>query len=159
MFECLNVYMFECLYVYMFKCSHVCMLILRLLLFPATVFFVSLAFLAAGFFEVWPWLDIPFHILGGLAIGVSGRTLLSELVKRRLFSTRRWWLTDLFILSLVALLAVLWEVYELILGLMFGVSTQLGVTDTVTDQIFGLTGGAISIAISHLASLIRSQKK
>lgn len=134
---------FLCFRVFSAFCAF--MIFFRLLLFPAIVFFVSLGLLAAGLFDIWPWLDIPLHLLGGFSIGVSGRVLMVELEKRHILQLRRWWLRALFVLSLVALLTVLWEIYELILNLIFGVNTQLGVPDTVTDQIFGIVGGILSM--------------
>ena len=119
--------------------------IARLLGFPAAVYALNLIFLFTNSYWLWPWLDIPMHIVGGASIGVSAQVLLRESEKRRWLHIRSRVVRAFFVVAIVAFVAVVWEVYELLSDTFLGTGSQLGVPDTVADQIFGLSGGAFSL--------------
>jgi hypothetical protein len=114
----------------------------RILLFPVMVLIIYIV-LAFGFdiYTIFPWFDIPFHAAGGLSIGWAGVLLINELEKRKLVGHINKWVIVLFSLSLVALIAILWELHEFIFQLYFPPEIPMTLDDTMLDFVMGLLGG------------------
>lgn len=109
---------------------------------PALVmlFHITISFL--NIYEFYPWADIPMHFLGGLAIAISFSIILKILQRKKHLGKMRNYLFFLFIISLVALTAVLWEFVEYTLDLALNSTYFQGsLTDTIWDLFFGLIGG------------------
>lgn len=116
--------------------------------------FVFYAVAAKGFnaYILYPWLDMPTHFCGGLAItwfylaaAGHGQALAGAIPKpaRLLMS-----------LGLTAITAVLWEFLEYSSDVLLHTEMNLGVSDTLSDLFFGLLGGAVMVAIAAFSRLV-----
>jgi hypothetical protein len=88
------------------------------------------------YFEIW-WLDIPMHILGGLGVASLVYSILIYLRKP---------VTLLPIIVSVFVVAVTWEIYEYVRGVVIydRLSSYL---DTVKDLIDGTIGAYIAYLV------------
>ncbi len=88
------------------------------------------------FYEIW-WLDIPTHILGGIAITSLTISLLKyfnlEINYKRIFIS-------------ILIVAILWEIYEYLNYIFFGVEWG-GVFDTIKDIFDGIFGATLAYFI------------
>ena len=99
----------------------------------------------------YPWLDIPTHFSGGLAIAYFFRVAIvnsEELIGRTPVIVQL-----LLSLSLTALAAVGWEFLEFLSDTYLGSHLNLGVRDTLSDLFFGLLGGSCIFAIGLYSAL------
>ena len=107
--------------------------------------------LALEFFLYWRylWLDIPMHILGGAVAALMvfvPYDFVAPLPKR--------WLEPLPVLSMVLIVALLWESYEIFIGIPFGSDYAV---DTISDLGAGLLGGVFGLLVG--SSLYRLSTK
>jgi len=116
--------------------------VLSFFIFPACVFFFS-EFLGIVFnaFNVYVWLDIPMHFLGGLAIAYTTFLFLRFFKEEKMIEIKSMFVLILIIVSLVVFVAVLWEFYEFLLKYFFDINTQPSLEDTLTDLFMGFLGG------------------
>ncbi len=102
---------------------------------------------AEGFnaYILYPWLDIPTHFFGGLAItyffsvaiGCS-QVQIGPIPK----------LVQLLLpVGLMAIAAVVWEFLEFSSDVVLGTKMMHGVSDTVSDLFFDLLGSVVMVAI------------
>ncbi len=99
----------------------------------AVVHIISLKLSLYWFFL---WLDLPVHMLGGAVIALGVFTLYAlrvPLPKR--------WLCMSCVVSFVFIIALLWEVYEIRIGII--VFEEDYIIDTLTDLLMGTIGGFI----------------
>ena len=109
----------------------------------ATVHIISLEL-----FLYWRflWLDIPMHALGGAVVAL-GAFAFSELG----FPFLKRYLHLVPVLALVVVAALVWEVYELGIGIPIEDDFEI---DTITDLVMGLVGGLIGYIVgSRMQSL------
>lgn len=89
----------------------------------------------------YPWMDWPMHFLGGIVVVLAIFTVAS---------LRDWvsdhWLRFLSVMSMVATVAVAWEIYEVIIGTPRASNYAL---DTSVDLLLGLVGGAVGFYIAR----------
>ncbi|MBI3623105.1 hypothetical protein HY212_03440 [Candidatus Pacearchaeota archaeon] len=116
--------------------------ILSFFIFPALVYALAL-FLGAVFdaFNVYTWIDIPFHFLGGLSIAYTSILFLRFFREKGFIEINKRALSILFVVSLVILVAVFWEFYEFLMKTFFNLNMQPSVADTMKDLFMGLVGG------------------
>ena len=99
--------------------------------------------LSLQFFLYWHylWLDIPMHALGGAvaALAVFVPYDFGAPLPRR-------WLQPLPVLLLVLLVALSWEVYEIMLGIPFG---EDYVADTASDLGAAMLGGVTGFLVAR----------
>ncbi|MFH1712069.1 MAG: hypothetical protein ABH846_02425 [Patescibacteria group bacterium] len=111
------------------------------------------------FFELywfWPWYDMPMHFGGGLAAGALGLAIWNEGVEDVSFKGwmakhLKWWLVPLFVLGIVAIISVAWELHEYILDELFAKDfiRQPSIADTMADFTFDTIGGLVAILLFH----------
>lgn len=80
------------------------------------------------------WLDIPMHFLGGVTVALGYLTFLGFFPK---LADKHF--TLVHTLVFVLLVAALWEIFELTIGIPFEEGTY--VDDTTLDIIMGVVGG------------------
>ncbi len=98
--------------------------------------------LSLQFFLYWHylWLDIPMHALGGAVVALAifvPYDFGAPLPKR--------WLQPLSVLLMVLLVALSWEVYEIMIGIPFGEDYA---ADTVSDLAAALLGGIVGFIVA-----------
>ncbi|MES2225629.1 MAG: hypothetical protein V4480_02355 [Patescibacteria group bacterium] len=103
------------------------------LILTALLLALHLYGLSTYFYWYHRWFDIPMHILGGAAIGAF---LLA------FFAVRR---TALYFSCMLAV-AVIWEIFEYIMGISTGQSGYW--FDTIKDILDGMIGSGITFAVA-----------
>ena len=112
--------------------------------------FYILNLFADDLYTIWWWFDILTHAMGGAMIGILGIALHQWAEQRYGIIKRPWWWSAIIILGFVALIAILWEVYEYLLDIWVlmpqGLAkSQPSLRDTIGDLVTGLLGGLIAI--------------
>lgn len=101
-----------------------------------------------GFYEVWPDVDIPMHVIGGFVTAWSIQRLftvfISSISPKKLLM-KPVWLFGLFLIALTALVAIFWEVYEFWLQRFTGFVTQPSIADVIKDQVLGVIGATVYV--------------
>jgi hypothetical protein len=112
---------------------------------PLTVFIVY-ALIAKGFGVgmVFPWLDIPAHLFGGMAIAYFFAIGIANI--QVILGTVPQVIQMALSLGLTAITAVAWEFLEFAADIALGTHINLGVADTLSDLFFGLLGGVIVVS-------------
>jgi mannose/fructose/N-acetylgalactosamine-specific phosphotransferase system component IID len=110
--------------------------------------FVFYAVAAKGFsaYLLYPWLDMPTHFCGGLAITYFYTIAIAHSQAHIGRIPRLIHL--LALLGLTAITAVVWEFVEFSADVALGTKMNLGVTDTLSDLFFGLLGGVVMVAVA-----------
>ncbi len=105
---------------------------------------------AEGFdaYIAYPWLDMPTHFCGGLAVCYFYLVAIAHGESRTgpVPPIIHW----LAALGLTAITAVGWEFFEYSCDVLLGTKMNLGVSDTLSDLFFGLLGGAVMVAFAAL---------
>ncbi|MES2152209.1 MAG: hypothetical protein V4508_20720 [Pseudomonadota bacterium] len=112
---------------------------------PLTVLALfAIASLGFDAYGLYPWLDIPTHFLGGMAMGyfflaAIGQAQLAlgpidPLIQR------------LLAIGLTGMTAMSWEFLEFASDQLLGTTMNYGVQDTLSDLFFGLLGGLVVLA-------------
>jgi hypothetical protein len=121
---------------------------------PTFLFILTGSILAIGhavslkFFLYWQylWLDIPMHTLGGMVVALGIFTIYDfrpNLPMRLLL--------PIPVLLLVILVALAWEVFELMIGI--PIEANYGI-DTAIDLIVGILGGVIGYILGYSFSAL-----
>jgi hypothetical protein len=113
---------------------------------------------AKGFnaYILYPWLDMPTHFVGGIAITYF--FLISIVGVQELVGSIPRSIQLALSLGLTAIAAVVWEFLEFLSDVTFGTHMNLGVSDTLSDLFFGLLG-ALAVVIAGALGLARNQVK
>jgi len=114
-----------------------------LLLFLATVTLAFVHFAALEFFLYWQyvWLDVPVHFLGGTIVALLFLALLDLGLP-----CPSWCQKLIPVLVLVLIVGVLWEVYELLIGIII---RDNYVFDTTLDLIMDVCGGYVGYVVGN----------
>ena len=127
--------------------------ILGFFIFPIFVLFAHIFLMFfSNFYEVFPWFDIPMHFLGGIAVGYSYFLILNFLQEKNYLKINSI-VRIIFVLALVALTAVSWELFEFFLEYFTGFNFQGNLGDTILDLFMGLFGGLFSAIFFEIASI------
>ncbi len=115
---------------------------------PVTVFiFYAVAAKVFNAYIAYPWLDIPTHFAGGLAI--SYFFLHAVFYSQPVVGAIPKLVQRLLVLGLTAITAVAWEFFEYACDVMLGTKMNLGVADTLADLFFGLLGAVVVISFAY----------
>lgn len=92
-------------------------------------------------YSLW-WYDLLLHFLGGMWVAIAAKNFFV----RPIGQIRR--IGPIFIIALVALVGVTWEIYEFAIDELFFEERALwraqdGNTDTMTDLMMDLLGGVV----------------
>lgn len=100
--------------------------------------------------RIWEW-DDAVHFAAGLLIAIGGTLLLAEMSREKI--RLPVWMQALFVVSLVSLVVVVWEIVEFGSDQIFGTYSQGDdLYDTMMDLIEGV-GGALIVALGYAAHL------
>ena len=117
---------------------------LNIMKFPLIVFVVFIISTLTNLHAQFPELDMLFHIAGGASIALAALTFIKELQKSNKLGKINFFSRFLFVVSLVALAAVLWEFAEFLIRLVSPIKLIGSLEDTLLDLACGLLGGAIT---------------
>ena len=114
-------------------------------IFPVFVFVFDLfAWLYLGIYDIFPWFDIPMHVIGGIAIGFAYFFSLRYFDEEGMIKSNPFF-NALFVISLVGLTAVLWEFLWFSLEFVFSIIPKGNLEDTLLDLTLGILGGMVAV--------------
>ena len=117
---------------------------------PLTVFvFYAIAAKGFGAYLIYPWLDIPTHFFGGMAMTCFYLVAIAH--AQVMVGRLQRLIQCLLALGLTAITAVIWEFLEFLSDALLGTLMNLGVVDTLGDLFFGLLGGVVMIVFAACA--------
>jgi hypothetical protein len=99
----------------------------------------------------YPWLDIPAHIFGGVAMAYF--ILVCVAYSQDFLGSIPKAIQLVAAFGLTAVVAIVWEFAEFLSDLAFGTRLNLGVSDTLSDLFFGLLGASVVVLFGSLRSM------
>ena len=118
---------------------------------PLAVFcFYAVAAKGFNSYLLYPWLDMPTHFLGGIAITYFFR--VATVHAQELVGSIPRSIQLVLSLGMTAVTAVVWELLEFLSDITFGTHMNLGVSDTLSDLLFGLLGALVVVVAGALRS-------
>ena len=124
---------------------------------PAIAVFLIHVVATRGFdaYSHLPWLDIPMHFVGGMAIAYFFHRASISASECGLIGPFHPVTHAVLIVSLTCTAAVFWEFAEFIAD-RFGLHVQLGLEDTLGDMFLGICGGIVLLACVAIAARRRA---
>jgi hypothetical protein len=127
---------------------------------PILVFCVHVVTsIAFGGYVEHPWIDIPMHFAGGVAIALFIRAAVLHASDLGLLAHLDATTLRVLVFSLVGTATVFWEFAEFIADTYFAAGAQKGVRNTMSDMFFGLLGGALFLVGAALVGTDRESLK
>ena len=108
---------------------------------PLSVFGFYVIGLAFQLFKLFPWLDIPTHFIGGVAITYFYRSAIQN--SQRIVGSIPFPIQILLAFTCTGTTIILWEFYENLLDYFFGTHMVRGLEDTILDMFWGLLGALV----------------
>ncbi|SRR6266498_1274781 len=108
---------------------------------PLSIFGFYLFGLAFHFFDLFPTLDIPTHIVGGIAITYFYRSAIRN--SQKVLGEIPIPVQVLLAFTCTGTTAIFWEFYENLLDLSLGTHMVRGLEDTLMDLFLGLLGALL----------------
>lgn len=123
--------------------------LLSFFLFPAIVFFFDVIVnnIIFNVYEIFPWIDVPMHFIGGISVGYMSVLFLRYFKEKNLIVIKNKFLYWIIIVSAVSLIAVLWEFWEYFMVNYFGFDWILDYKDTLLDLFVSICGGFFSAIV------------
>lgn len=116
----------------------------RIVVVPFVVLILhTVAIVFLHVYDRWPWFDMPMHVIGGMSIAIAATILLREARAAKQVGAMRSWFLVLVIVSMVAFVATMWELWEYAMDFWLLFTWQQSITDTMGDMALGLTGGLV----------------
>lgn len=103
-------------------------------------------------YDLFPSIDVPMHVLGGVAIAVFVSGCFRRLPRTMAQASRVTVLECVLIVSLAATAAVFWEFAEFSLDQLTGSNVQVSLPNTMKDLAMGMAG-AIAFALFRLRQM------
>jgi len=97
--------------------------------------------LALHLYDLFPPLDIPSHLLGGVAITYFYRSAIKN--SQGIVGGIPLPIQILLAFTCTATTTILWEFYETLMVLFFGFHIARGLEDTIMDMFLGLMGALV----------------
>lgn len=94
--------------------------------------------LALHWFDLFPPLDIPSHLMGGVALTYFFRSAIKN--SQSIVGDIPLLIQTLFAFTCTGTTIIFWEFYENLLDLFFGIHVVCGLEDTIVDTFLGLLG-------------------
>lgn len=96
-------------------------------------------------YERLPAVDIPIHLLGGIAIAFFFSRTLGILGDYGMVNRVDGLVRAILLVALTATAAVSWEFAEFVSDRVFGTQAQEGLEDTLLDMLLGIMGGSTMV--------------
>ena len=97
--------------------------------------------LALHLYDLFPPLDLPSHLLGGVAITYFFRSAIKN--SQSLVGDIPILMQIIFAFTCTGTTIIFWEFYENLLDLFFGTHMVRGLEDTIVDMFLGLLGALV----------------
>src|SRR5687768_11618061 len=108
---------------------------------PLSVVFFYLVGLALQWFDLFPWLDIPTHFIGGIAVTYFYRYAIRN--SQGIVGVIPSFIQILLAFTCTGTTIILWEFYENLFDFFFGTHMVRGLEDTILDMFLGLLGALL----------------
>ena len=119
-------------------------IIFSALIAPALIYLSSVVVVMIGWYDRYRWLDNPYHVAGGASIAFLFWILIqTKPAWKKILETERL-LSFGLLVGFTAVVAIFWEVYEMLYDIIYRTQVQGGVRDNVTDLVLGLFGSAVA---------------
>lgn len=97
--------------------------------------------LALHLYDLFPPLDLPSHLMGGVAITYFFRSAIKN--SQRIVGDIPIPIQIIFAFTCTGTTIIFWEFYENLLDLFFGTQMVRGLEDTIVDMFLGLLGALV----------------
>ncbi len=97
--------------------------------------------LALDLYDLYPWLDMPTHFLGGIAITHFYRSAIWN--SQKVIGDTPPPVQALLAFTATGTTTILWEFYENTIDHFFGFTTVRGLEETIVDMAMGLSGALV----------------
>ena len=97
--------------------------------------------LALHLYDLFPPLDLPSHLMGGVAITYFFRSAIKN--SQSLVGDIPMPIQIIFAFTCTGTTIIFWEFYENLLDLFFGTHMVRGLEDTIVDMFLGLLGALV----------------
>ena len=119
-------------------------LVLRAIWAPVLVFSVHMVlWQGTDLYLDFPYIDIPLHLFGGLAIAYFFAGCLDVGAERQWVDPVRGLVRVLLLIGLSSVAGVVWEYGEMAVYRTIHVNLQISITDTLVDILVGMVGGGL----------------
>jgi hypothetical protein len=108
---------------------------------PLGVICIYATGLAFGLYDLFPALDIPTHLLGGVAITYLYRSAIRN--AQTIVGDVPNVIQTILAFTSTSATIIFWEFYENTLDFFFGTHNVRGLEDTIHDMVFGLIGALV----------------
>ncbi len=102
-----------------------------------------------GLYGLWPDLDVPMHMIGGMVTAWSLLRFAVILPKNWQPNIKPAWASHLFFLGLVAMVTIAWEIYEFIFVFFQPFPRPMTIADSLGDMLNGLIGAGAWLFVHH----------
>ena len=123
---------------------------------PFVVYVLGWIFYFLGFFNSVFWFDDVMHVIGGFAVGCTFFFVFSYFYFS-FYLILNYFFSYLFVVSLVALTVVFWELYEFVLTFITNIPTQPSLGDTLFDLFLGMVGSFFALFVLEFKGYIESK--
>ena len=113
---------------------------------PLSIFGFYVIALALHLFDLFPPLDIPSHLLGGVALTYFYRSAIKN--SQSIVGDIPISVQIIFAFTCTGTTIILWEFYENLLDFFFGTHVVRGLEDTIVDMFLGLMG-ALALSLFY----------
>jgi len=117
---------------------------------PLAVFALHAILAATGAYGVYPPLDIPMHLAGGIAIAYFFSKALALAIEAGLLGAPNRLAVAVMVFTCTCAAAVAWEFAEWTYDQFFVAMDARGYHDTLLDMALGVVGGALFVAVSAM---------
>jgi len=97
--------------------------------------------LAFDLYDLYPWVDMPTHFAGGVAITYFYRSAIRHM--QQIVGDIPFPVQILFPFTCTGTTIIFWEFYENSIDYFFGFNTVHGLEETVVDMLMGLSGALV----------------
>lgn len=120
---------------------------------PAIAVFVFHVAASTGLnaYSQFPWLDIPMHFVGGIAIAYFFHRASITASERGIIGPYHPVTHGVLVVSLTCVAAVVWEFAEFVADCFLDTYAQLGLRDTLADMLLGICGGIVLLGLVRIA--------
>lgn len=91
------------------------------------------------------YFDSIMHFAGGVVSAVSVIGMLGYAMDRDWIVITDRHVFKLLVIGLIAIITIAWEVFELLVDVYFGTHWQPSISDTVKDQVLGVSGAVVVV--------------
>lgn len=102
-----------------------------------------------GLYGIWPTLDVPMHLLGGVVTVWSLKRLFASFPANWRPVINPVWAQYFFWLGLVGLVTIAWEIYEVVLDHFISFPVPMTLIDTLGDMLNGLCGALLYLSLNR----------